>query len=580
MTVEITIEVDYYRPVYLDGSSTVLLQSPVSPEHQPSTAILVRQDQGQYKNEVSFKPAAQVSRVSCGSHSTYAHGVLVQSKPDRGYRKGDRVWLTETAREDKNVSVRDQTIIAAVNLRTGAAIMLALDDVCWIPKFRKIDCGEDEEELLTISGPPVRKQDRKIYLLAIVQRLRLSDNTTTVERVELREIVEQDSFKYQNLTALPDGKRRTSELFHRSLAAVAPTFFEPGLQGPTTTPSSTGMPQVGNGPGQIISLATPPPEEETSENASPNFNISLPLTEGEDDPDVRRKMQELQRVVEAKKARKCKPLIPAGPTPADTCNLGDRCPTPHRVFFHANRPSLENPYPRHHHRPDHECPIGAAHAVHCVFRFLAGRDVADKRLCIIPATVKHHCCETNARPVNKTFRRRPEMIDGGHGSVQVTGGRGTISMVSGRELELEHCGVPVEVRPMPFVPERDFDELGRRLYGQKEKVGVPEDEGARPSPGKTTGDSIEESDDAGQCRLHAVLGLSREHQQIHQGRPCVLADPSPASARMSARPAPGSAASRPIVLEEHEDEEEPDAFGDRHFYGDDDFDEEMDLGDN
>lgn len=267
-------------------------------------------------------------------------------------------------------------------------------------------------------------------------------------------------------------------------------------------------------------------------------------------------------------------------TPADTCNLGDRCPTPHRVFFHANRPTLENPYPRHYHRPDHECPIGAAHAVHCVFRFLAGRDVADKRLCIIPATVKHHCCETNARPVNKTFRRRPEMIDGGHGSVQVTGGRGTISMVSGREQELEHCGVPVEVRPMPFVPERDFDELGRQLYGHKEKVGVPEDEGARPSPGDNTGDSIDVSEDAGQCRLHAVLGLSREHQQIHQGRPCVLADPSPACARMSARPAPGSAASRPIVLEELEDEEEPDVFGDRHIYGDDDFDEEMDLADN
>lgn len=253
------------------------------------------------------------------------------------------------------------------------------------------------------------------------------------------------------------------------------------------------------------------------------------------------------------------------------CNLGERCPTPHRVFFHANRPSLENPYPRHHHRPDHECPIGAAHAVHCVFRFLAGRDVADKRLCIIPATVRHHCCETNARPVNKTFRRRPEMIDGGRGSVQVTGGRGTISMVSGRELELEHCGAPVEVRSMPFVPERDLDELGRRLYGHEEKVGAVEDavEGARPSPGAHTENGVGEDNEAGQCGLHAVLGLSREHRQIHQGRPCVLADPPL-----------GSAASRPIILEEHEAEEEPDVFGDRHFYGDDDFDGEMELDDN
>ena len=180
MTVEITIEVDYYRPVYLDGSSTVLLQSPISPERQSSNAVLVRQDQGQYKNEVSFKPAAQVNRVSCASHRTYAHGVLIQTDADRGYRKGDRVWLTETAREDRNVSFQGQTSIVAVNLRTWAPITVALEDVCWIPKFRKIDCGEDEEELLTISGPTVRKHDRKIYLLAIVQRLRLSSGTTTV----------------------------------------------------------------------------------------------------------------------------------------------------------------------------------------------------------------------------------------------------------------------------------------------------------------------------------------------------------------------------------------------------------------
>lgn len=268
------------------------------------------------------------------------------------------------------------------------------------------------------------------------------------------------------------------------------------------------------------------------------------------------------------------------------CNLGERCPTPHRVFFHANRPSLENPYPRHYHRPDHECPIGAAHAVHCVFRFLPGRDVADKRLCIIPATVRHHCCETNARPVNKTFRRRPEMIDGGHGSVQVTGGRGTISVVSGRDLELEHCGAPVEVRAMPFVPERDLDELGRQLYGPKEKVRVAEVEveAAQPSPVVQAGDDdVEDNQTPSQCRLHAVPGLSREHQQIHQGRPCVLADPPPGpsrSALTSSRSAPGSAASRPIILEEHEAEEEPDVFGDRHFYGDDDFDDEMDLNDN
>lgn len=270
--------------------------------------------------------------------------------------------------------------------------------------------------------------------------------------------------------------------------------------------------------------------------------------------------------------------------PADMCNLGERCPTPHRVFFHANRPSLENPYPRHHHRPDPECPIGAAHVVHCVFRFLEGRNVPDKRLCIIPATLRHHCCETNARPVNKTFRRRPEMMDGGHGSVKVTGGRGTVSVVSGQDLETEqHCGVPFEVRSMPLVPERDLDELGWQLYDKVQ--GFAEDEGeaaVRFPPVDHTGacDGNDDKTTDQQCHLHAVPGLSREHQQIHQGRPCLLANPpnpspgAPLSAQTSPPSGIGSVASRPIVLGgEDEVGEEPDAFGDRHFYGD----EEMGL---
>ncbi|KAI3392767.1 hypothetical protein diail_5203 [Diaporthe ilicicola] len=601
MPIDITIEVEYYRPAYLGGASTVLLQSPVAPERLPSDETLIRQDQGQYKNEVSFEPSAHVKKVSCDSHRTYAHGVLTQSHLDRGYRKGDRIWLTEAASEDRDEYIKDKRDIAAVNLRTWQPITVALDDVCWIPKFRKIDSGEDEEELLTISGPPVRKHDRKIYLLAIAQRLRLRNGTTSVERVEVREIVEQDSFKYNNLTALPDGKQKTAELFHRSLAAVAPTFFETALQEPTATPWGMGMPHTGSAPGHAISLATPPPEEELLGDVSLNFGIGLPLTEDEDNPDVKRKMQELQRVVKAKKAQKRKPLIPAGPVgrtrfsshkkrymytykeshdgtgmltnttepqpPADICNLGQRCPTPHRVFFQANRPSLENLYPRHHHRPDHECPIGAAHSVHCVFRFLPGRrDVLDRRLCIIPATVKHHCCETNARPVNKTFRRRPDMIDGGRGSIQVTGGRGTISMVAaeGRQ-DVEDCGVPVEVSPMPFVAARDLDELGRQLYGH-EGGGVGLAEGGWALLDKGGSPDDQGDDEAGECQLHAVPEFSREHQQIHEGRPCLSA-------------APGSTASRPIVLEEEDGDEELDVFGDRHFYGgDDDYDEDMGLG--
>jgi len=180
------------------------------------------------------------------------------------------------------VSVQNQTSISAVNLRTWEPITVPLGDACWIPKFRKIDCGVHEEELLTISGPPVKKKDRKLYLLAIVQRFRLVNGTTTVE-VELREIVEQGSFKYQNLTALPDGKWRISELFHRSLASVAPAFYEMELEKQTTNPSNTGMAQVGRASDQITSYATPPPEDE------------------------------LRRVAEAEKARRCEPLLPAVP---------------------------------------------------------------------------------------------------------------------------------------------------------------------------------------------------------------------------------------------------------------------------
>lgn len=575
--VEITIEVEYHRPVHVDGYSTTLLQSPVSPESQSANTILVRQDHGQYKNEVGFKPASQLYKVDCGRHWTHAHGVLIQSSPDRSYRKGDRIWLTETADEDRNSSVQDRTNIMAVNLRTWTPMTIALGSVCWIPKFRKIDCGEDEEELMTISGPPVKKQDRKMYLLAIVQRLKLSNDTTFVERVELREIVEQDSFKYQNLTVLPDGHQRISGLFHRSLAALAPAFFEMELQAPSTSLSNAVMPRVGRASDQAISLVTPPPEDEPTQNASPDFSIGLLHIEDGLDPEVRRKIAELQRAVEAKKARKCRPLIPAAPPPADRCNLGERCPTPHRVFFHANRPSLENLYPRHHHRPNHECPIGAAHTVHCVFRFLEARNVPDKRLCIIPATVRHHCCETNARPVNKTFRRRPEMVDGGHDSVRVMGGRGTVSVVSGQELETEqHCGVPFEVRSMPLVPERDLDELGWQLYAGEGAVWS--------SPVDHTGHCDEEDDmTTDQCRLHAVPGLSREHQQIHQGRPCLLANLSPGQPLSAGTSPPdiGSVASRPIVLDgEDEGEEEPNVFGDRRLYGDDGFDEEMELYEN
>ena len=280
------------------------------------------------------------------------------------------------------------------------------------------------------------------------------------------------------------------------------------------------------------------------------------------------------------------------------CNLGEWCPTPYRVF-HANQPSIENSYLRHQHRPDHECPIGEQHLVHCVFGFLEGTNVLDKSLCLIPATVEHYCCEMNAeQPINEWFFRRPEMIDGGRGSVQVTGGMGTTSMVPWGEQEMaQYCDVPVELRSMPFVPERGLDEMGRHAYGYEAVVGGFDGGGSstRPLPIDYTGygygeggitygedgigygedgiDGISYGEDGisyGEVGINygevgitygedgIVPGLSREHQQIHEGRPCVLTDQSPSSA------------SHPIVSEgRDEGEEEHDVLGDQHCHGDD-----------
>jgi hypothetical protein len=152
------------------------------------------------------------------------------------------------------------------------------------------------------------------------------------------------------------------------------------------------------------------------------------------------------------------------------------------------------------------------------------------------------------------------MTNGRSGSVQVTGGRGTISVFSGRDLGLELCYAPVEVCSMLFVPDRGLDELGRRLYGHKERESI------QPLPSNRTVEGCGDDDSAtDQCRLNDVLGLSREHQQAHKGRPCVATQPQ-RTPRMS---------SQSSIVQEHETEQEPDVFGDKHFCGDYDFDEDI-----
>lgn len=302
MEARITIAVEAYRPSYATGQNMIHLQSPISSERRPGDEILVRQDRGEFKNKITFRKPEELVKLDGGPRTAYADGVLLRPDPTNGHREGDRLWLDESAAR------RPRAGITAVNLRTWEYMTVALDDVCWVPKYRKLDCGEDDlQELLTISGPTVKRPKRG-YVLAVVQRLRHRDGTFEVEGLEFREIVEQDLWKYQNLTALPDGPKRIEELFRRTLASVRPDAFSylDTDQENATQPSSGGSGTAGSS--RAVSLT--PSVSDITEQASLSIDIDYSLMDEEEDPAMKQRRLALERKVMAKKARKPTPLLP------------------------------------------------------------------------------------------------------------------------------------------------------------------------------------------------------------------------------------------------------------------------------
>ncbi|KUI73218.1 hypothetical protein VM1G_08820 [Cytospora mali] len=583
MDARVTVAVEDYRSTCANEREKYLLQSPISPDRRPRRRVLVRQDQGEQRNQVAFKMPEELVKLDSDPKRAYAHGILLRPK----HRKGDPIWLMESASKGlSRASVQARTHIAAVNLRTWKSILVALEDVCWIPKYRKIDCSEGDDELLTISGTLVKKYDMKTYSLVVVQRLHVRNGILEAERAEVTEMIEQDTWKYQNLTALPDGERRIEELFHRCLACVAPvTVLDVDTDEDDATQSSNeGLEtDTDTEPDQTISLSASPPED-ISEDASLSIIIDVPPVEGEDDPVMVQRHLDLERKVLTKLARPPEPILPDGP-PLRICNLGHRCPTPSSIFFQANMPSVENPYPRHHHLEDHECVIGAAHEIHCVFQYRKygnDREAIDRRSCIIPPIMRHTCCNPNAWPKNKWLFRPPSnMIDVGEGEVVVKQGyRGSFSVVGERESDFSD--LPVAVQEIAFDPSRDLDELGRRLFGYQEKVGMMEE------AMKWINSFCDSVSSSCEQPVH-----DRQQEQPQPQQPTIpgrglgvpgSCSPGPSSSTLingplNAQTGPDhrlGSASRPIVLDgdqeedDIQEEQEPEAFGDRHFYDDED----------
>lgn len=253
----VTVDIQNYRLILPSGHSTFLFQCPIPQPELHDETFLVRQDQDVYNNEVSFKAPGQLVSVDDLPHTTYAHGVMLASRPGEDCRKGDSVWLYDA--HWKPGSELDPTTAAVVNLRTWKCLTVGLREVCWVPKFRKLDHGVGEEELLTISGRPVRHTlSKKTYFLAIVQRLRTGDDLGTNRDgpgLEIKEFVEQEIFKYQNLCKLADGAKKIKELFDRALSKRTSSPVNPVGQ-------SRLLPR-GQTAGPLASvLATPPSEDD------------------------------------------------------------------------------------------------------------------------------------------------------------------------------------------------------------------------------------------------------------------------------------------------------------------------------
>lgn len=271
-------------------------------------------------------------------------------------------------------------------------------------------------------------------------------------------------------------------------------------------------------------------------------------------------------------------MLTWGKKPASVCNLGHRCPTPPMIFCHANMPTLENLYPKHHHRENHQCRRGAGHSLHCVFQIRKdskGKESVDKTSCILPPTVRHMCCETNAPPF-KSFTRPPILKPvGGAGVVR----QGRDFSVAG-ELEDDYSDLPVEVAEMPYVPERDLDDLVKGEPAYREGV-VKAEKAAQLLNSLCGGGACHgqplQLQELPVCSLGAAPGPSSSAPMMF----------SPWDAQAGLEPL--GSASRPIVVDEededdddddeyedeNEEEDEPDVFGDRHFHDDD----EMDLED-
>lgn len=255
------MDVRSFRLVLPNGPSSVLLQSPVSKQDKDKDdLVLIRQDSGAKINQVNLqRRAANTVEDVHSQQITFAHGILVRPSSAGDYQQGDQVWLAEEA-ADLRKPRHDPKVIDVFNLRTWKRLTVFLDDVCWVPKYRKLDRGNGEE-LLTISGPPVRRPDKKTYILAVVQRLHnQSCDGATDAHLEVREMVEQDMFRYDNLQK-QGGIKIIMELCQRRMADMARI----------STTNNTLCPEPASAPSGPMSsprtastLATPPPEDDES----------------------------------------------------------------------------------------------------------------------------------------------------------------------------------------------------------------------------------------------------------------------------------------------------------------------------
>lgn len=262
-----------------------------------------------------------------------------------------------------------------------------------------------------------------------------------------------------------------------------------------------------------------------------------------------------------------------------------------------NRPSIENPYPKHHHLEDHRCRIGHDHELHCIFQFRRG--IVDRRSCIVPPSVRHTCCDTNAWPSNRGIAPPANAVEVRGGMVVQRGGRGGFEVVG--EREDDYTDLPVKVEVMGFVPGRDLDELGRRCFGYGEQIDMIEKAGIPRGEEWLNGMYCDGHRGGGTCCPPQPPG-TRQQQQWPPG--CEMGVPGPSVSSVAHGHSPRAVqaghhalgtASKPIELDdsdgnsddEHEnerehEEEEQDAFGDRHFHGDEDSDEDdgyfLDIG--